>query len=226
MPIARSGMRDFAFVSDFDGTITGSDVYALIADRYMPRGHPDYFAEYRAGHITHFEAMQAYFHFAPSEPQALVRLLRDTEPDPQFADCVRRLEASGWDLIIVSAGSTWYIEQILRTAGVFATIHANPGQIEEGRGLVLRLPSESPFFSPQIGIDKAGVVRAAIERYKEVAFAGDGLPDIEPALLIAPSLRFARRSLAQALDDRGEPYRPFQTWSEVVEALLSKSAVI
>jgi len=219
-------MNDFALVSDFDGTITNCDVYALIADRYMPKNHPDFFAQYRAGHITHFEAMQAFFHFAPSEPQALDRLMGDTEPDPQLAHCVRRLEANGWDLIIVSAGSSWYIEQILKTAGVSATIHSNPGQIEDGRGLVLRLPKESPFYSSQLGIDKVSVVRSALHRYKKVAFAGDGPPDIEPALLVAPSLRFARRLLAQALDDRGEPYRPYQIWSEVVDALLSEAPAL
>jgi 2,3-diketo-5-methylthio-1-phosphopentane phosphatase len=219
-------MNDSALVSDFDGTVTDFDVYALIAERYMPKDHPDYFADYRAGHITHFDAMQAFYHFAPSEPQALDGLLRDTKPDPQLADCVRRLEANGWDLIIASGGSSWYIEQILRTAGVCATIHSNPGQLEEGRGLVLRLPKESPFFSPQVGINKAGVVRDALQRYKKVAFAGDGPPDIEPALLVAPSLRFARRFLAQALDDRGAPYQPYRIWSEVVEALLPKRVAI
>src|SRR5215471_4418751 len=219
-------MNDSALVSDFDGTVTEFDVYALIAERYVPKEHPDYFADYRAGHITHFEAMQAFFRFAPYEPQALERLLRDTRPDPQLADCVRRLENNGWDLIIVSGGASWYIEKILGTAGVSATIHANPGQIKEGRGLVLRLPKESPFFSPKAGIDKAGVVRAALKRHKRVAFAGDGPPDVEPALLVAPSLRFARRFLAQALDDRGQPYKPYRIWSEVVDALLSKVAAI
>src|SRR5262245_53849717 len=219
-------MNESAFVSDFDGTITAVDVYALIAERYAPKNHPDYFADYRAGHITHFEAMQAFFRFAPSEPHAWDRLLRDTKPDPRLGASVGRLEANGWDLIIVSGGSSWYIEQILQTAGVSATIHSNPGQIEEGRGLVLRLPRESPFFSPHVGIDKAGVVRAALERYKRVAFAGDGPPDIEPALLVAPSLRFARRFLAHELDERGEPYQPYRVWSDVVEALPSKVAAI
>jgi 2,3-diketo-5-methylthio-1-phosphopentane phosphatase len=219
-------MNDFAFVSDFDGTITEADVYTLIAERYMPKDHPDYFADYRAGRITHFEAMQAFYHYAPSEPEALDRLLRDTEPDPQLADCVRRLEVSGWDLIIVSAGSSWYIERILSTAGVSATIHSNPGRIEEGRGLVLRLPKESPFFSPEVGIDKAGVVRDALKRYKKVAFAGDGPPDVEPALLVTHSLRFARRFLAEALERSGQPYQPYRIWSEVVEALLAKVAAI
>src|SRR5215470_11093594 len=103
-------MNDAVFVSDFDGTITDFDVYALIAERYMPKDHRDAFAEYRAGRITHFEAMQAFYHFAPLDLQAWDRLLRDVKPDPQFAHCVRRLDANGWDLVIVSAGSSWYIE--------------------------------------------------------------------------------------------------------------------
>ena len=215
-------MNDSALVSDFDGTITEFDVYALIAERYMPKDRPDYFAEYRAGRITHFEAMQGFYHFAPTEPQALAQLLRHTKPDPQLADCVRRLETSGWDLVIASGGCSWYIERILGAAGVSATIHAIPGRIEEGRGLVLRLPEESPYFSPETGIDKAAVMRDALKRYKRVAFAGDGPVDLEPALLVAPSLRFARRFLAQALDERGEPYQPFRIWSEIVQALLSR----
>src|SRR5262245_6729347 len=108
----RSSMNDSVFVSDFDGTVTDFDVYALIAERHMPKDHPDYFGDYLAGHITHFEAMQAFFRFAPSEPKALDELLRDTKPDPHLAVGVRRLEANGWDLIIVSAGCSWYIEQI------------------------------------------------------------------------------------------------------------------
>jgi 2,3-diketo-5-methylthio-1-phosphopentane phosphatase len=217
-------MNDSAFVSDFDGTITDFDVYALIAERYMPEDHSDHFADYRAGHITHFEAMQAYFHFAPSEPEALDRLLRDTRPDPQLAACVRRLEANGWDLIIVSAGSSWYIERILGTAGISATVHSNPGQMEGSQGLVLRLPEESPFFSPDAGIDKAAVVRGALDRYERVAFAGDGPPDVESALLVPPSMRFARRFLARALDELGEPYQPYGIWSEVVRTLLANAA--
>lgn len=217
-------MHDSVLVSDFDGTITDVDVYALIAARYMPADQPDYFAEYRAGRLTHVQAMQAFFRFAPSDPAAWDRLLRDTKPDPGLAEGARRLDANGWDLVIVSAGSSWYIDRILEAAGVSATVHANPGRIEAGRGLVLHPPEGSPFYSPRVGIDKAAVVRAAQQRYTQVAFAGDGPPDLEPALLVAPTLRFARRFLAEALDARGERYQPFGSWSEVVDALLPRVA--
>jgi 2,3-diketo-5-methylthio-1-phosphopentane phosphatase len=211
-----------ALVSDFDGTITENDFYTLIAERYMPKDAPDYFAEYRAGRITHFQAMQGFYHYAPTSPAALEQLLADTRPDPRLAESVARLEGAGWDLLIVSAGSSWYIDRILSAAGVRAVVHSNPGEIVEGRGLVMRLPRESRFFSEQVGVDKPAVVRDALDRYETVAFAGDGLPDVAPSLLVDPALRFAKGLLAEQLDARGEPYRRYACWSEVVDAVLGQ----
>jgi len=54
------------FVSDYDGTITNNDIYSLLAERYVPAGTPDYFAQYVEGRITHFDAMAAYFAFVPT----------------------------------------------------------------------------------------------------------------------------------------------------------------
>ena len=214
-------MNSFAFISDFDGTITKKDFYLLIAERYMPADSPDYLAEYRAGRLTHFDAMQLYFNHAPTASGQLEELLRDTQPDARLAECAKRLEAAGWDLIIVSAGSSWYIDRILGNAGVRATVHSNPGRIEESRGFVMERPVESPFFSREVGIDKASVVRDALSRYKRVAFAGDGPPDVMASLLVAPSLRFARAYLAETLDSRGESFRAYRRWSDIADALLA-----
>jgi 2,3-diketo-5-methylthio-1-phosphopentane phosphatase len=207
-------------VSDFDGTITRRDFYALLAERYVPASAPDYFAEYRAGRLSHFDAMAAYFAHAPTDEASLEALLRDTEPDPGFGPAAARLAAAGWELVIVSAGCGWYIGRILEAHGVQAVVHANPGRIVPGRGLVLERPVGSPFFSEEVGIDKAAVTRDALARAEVVAFAGDGPPDVEPARLVPPSRRFARGFLAEELRRRGESFRLYHRWPEVVEALL------
>jgi 2,3-diketo-5-methylthio-1-phosphopentane phosphatase len=208
-----------ALVSDFDGTITENDFYSLIVDRCMGPGAPDYLEQYRRGQMKHVEAMQAYFSHAPSDPEALEALLRDTNPDPDLVRAVDELDRAGWDLIVVSAGSSWYIERILHPLGIVPELHANPGRIVEGRGLQLDLSRSTPFFSESVGIDKAAVVRDALSRYTRVAFAGDGPPDVPAALLVKPELRFARAYLAQELRRRGEAYREFTRWSEVAVAL-------
>jgi 2-hydroxy-3-keto-5-methylthiopentenyl-1-phosphate phosphatase len=73
------------FVSDYDGTITEKDFYSLLAERYLPANKPDYFAQYREGRISHFEAMAAYFAFAPTDEQQLEELLAASQPDPDLA---------------------------------------------------------------------------------------------------------------------------------------------
>jgi 2-hydroxy-3-keto-5-methylthiopentenyl-1-phosphate phosphatase len=212
----------YALVSDFDGTITATDFYLLIAERYIPAEAPDFFAMYRAGELRHWEAMQGFFQYAPTDDAALADLMRDTGVDPDFAGSVERLSRAGWDLIIVSAGSSWYIDRILNAVGVQATVHAIPGEIVAGRGLQLSVTEESPFFSSEVGVDKPSVVQGALQRYERVAFAGDGPPDLAPALLVAPEMRFARGYLAEELKRRGEGFNHFSRWSDVANALLQR----
>ena len=44
-------------VTDFDGTMTRRDFFQLVVERLLPPGTPDYWGEYLAGRITHFEAL-------------------------------------------------------------------------------------------------------------------------------------------------------------------------
>jgi 2-hydroxy-3-keto-5-methylthiopentenyl-1-phosphate phosphatase len=208
------------FVSDYDGTITERDFYALLAERYAPADTPDYFAQYRGGRISHFDAMAAYLAFAPTEEQRLEELLAASQPDPDMAASAALLRQAGWDLWIVSAGSSWYIERVLTRAGVAATVYSNPGRLENGRGLVLeKLDSSSPYYSASMGVNKSAVVQHALHIANTVAFAGDGPPDLQPALLVRSELRFARGILAEQLREGGEAFQPFSRWSEIVRKL-------
>jgi 2,3-diketo-5-methylthio-1-phosphopentane phosphatase len=209
------------FISDYDGTITDKDFYSLLAERYLPADTPDYFAQYREGRMTHFEAMAAYFSFAPTGEPELEELLEASRADPDLGASAALLQRAGWELLVVSAGSSWYVERVLRQAGVTATIYSNPGRLETGRGLVLeRLDPSSPYHSASVGVDKSAVVRHALSAAQTVAFAGDGPPDLQPALLVRPELRFARGFLAAALRQRGEAFRPFARWSEIARELV------
>jgi len=208
------------FISDYDGTITDKNFYSLLAERYVPADAPDYFAQYREGRISHFEAMTAYFRFAPTEQQGLEELLAASQPDPDLGVSAALLERAGWELWVVSAGSSWYVERVLRRADVAATVYSNPGRLENGRGLVLeKLDPSSPYYSASMGVDKSAVVRHALHIAETVAFAGDGPPDLQPALLVQPEWRFARGFLAEELRARGEAFQPFSRWSEIAREL-------
>jgi 2,3-diketo-5-methylthio-1-phosphopentane phosphatase len=209
-------------VSDFDGTLTRHDFFRLAVEHLVPPGVPDYWQEYRAGRLTHFEAMRGYYAAIRASEAETLRVVEAMELEPELAVWLERLEQSGWKVVIASAGCAWYIDWLLQRQEVQVEVHGNPGRFEEGRGLLLELPVHSPFFSPSHGIDKAAVVRAAQQAGGRVAFAGDGYPDSPAARLVVPELRFATASLAVALEQEGLPFRRFDRWTEVARALVNK----
>lgn len=207
------------FVSDFDGTMTREDFYQLSIKHLLPPNVPDYWADYREGRMTHFQALQAYFAEIRADEKTVLEVVERMQLDPKIAPGARALERAGWDLVIASAGCAWYIQILLDEAGVRVPVYANPGRFEANRGLLMEPPPPGPFFSPTLGVDKAGVVRHGLEEGRRVAFAGDGFPDLEAARLVDDSLRFARADLARALTDEGLPFHRFTCWSEVARAL-------
>lgn len=206
-------------VTDFDGTMTRHDFYKLARDELLPRDVRNFWDDYRAGALTHFEALSRYFAAIRSSEGEVARVLERMELDPELPASLERLRRAGWKVIVTSAGCDWYIGKLLDGAGVSVEVHANPGRFEPGRGLFMELPRGSRYLSPELGVDKAAVVRAHRARGYPVAFAGDGLPDLEAARLVPEGLRFARGDLAAALQENREPFRPFKTWSEIARDL-------
>jgi 2,3-diketo-5-methylthio-1-phosphopentane phosphatase len=211
------------FVTDFDGTLTRREFYQLVQDHYLDPDTPDYWAEYRAGKYRHVEAMAKFCAAVRADEATLLNLLLRMELDPRFPELAEALNAAGWEVVVASAGCEWYIRQILEPTGVDLTIHSNRGRWVGGdRGLELEPPTDSPFYCPDVGIDKAAVVADAQRRADRVAFAGDGVTDVRAALLVPVERRFAKADCAAELDRLGESYRPFIRWAEAAEALLAE----
>lgn len=209
-------------VSDFDGTMTKSDFFDL-ARRDLPSiADHDFWQDYVDGKITHFEALAGIFASIRTDWPGIERVLADMELDPALPDAVARLRAAGWEIIVASAGCGWYIHRLLDRADVQLQVYANPGVFAPETGLVLTLPVDSPYYKRETGIDKSAIVRAALARDSRAVFAGDGRPDLAPLNLVDPSRRFARGWLAHHLEKLGEPFRAFETWSQIADALLEE----
>jgi 2-hydroxy-3-keto-5-methylthiopentenyl-1-phosphate phosphatase len=208
-------------VSDFDGTMTRHDFYDLVRKQWpLPPGD-DPWEQYVAGRITHFEALAAIFARIRTDEATLLALVDRMETDPALPGAAQRLADHGWKVVVASAGCEWYLRRLLRRAGLAFEIHANPGEFSPATGLQMRLPEGSRFFRRSTGIDKTAVVRDALRQSDDVAFAGDGRPDLEPARLVAPERRFARGWLADALRRQGEVFQAFENWSEIADRLLN-----
>ena len=202
-------MHKGILVSDFDGTMTRRDFFQIALERLLPADLPDYWQDYVSGRRTHFETLQIIYGAIRASEGQVLAVLPLTELDPELGPWVRRLEAAGWRILVASAGCEWYIRQLLRPHAVDIEVHANPGSFAPGQGLLMTPPVESPYFSPTHGIDKAAIVGQALTSGVPVAFAGDGYPDIDAALLVPAHLRFARAALAESLQRRHLPFRSF-----------------
>jgi 2-hydroxy-3-keto-5-methylthiopentenyl-1-phosphate phosphatase len=209
-------------VTDFDGTVTRNDFYRLVVEAHAPDSLAHYWGGYRSGRYTHFEALAGIFADVRATEADFLNLVARAEPEPRFGEYLASLRAAGWDVVVASAGCDWYIRRIL--AGHDVPIHANPGRIGDGGGLVMERPIDSAYYCETNGIDKAALVRQGLSEGRTVAFAGDGFPDAPAARLVPEELRFARADLAAMLSAEGLSYRPFERWGEVAEALLTLSA--
>ncbi|MCX5778480.1 MAG: HAD-IB family phosphatase [Elusimicrobia bacterium] len=212
-------------VSDFDGTMTLYDFYDLVCRAFPAISVPGYWQKYEEGHITHFEALRVIFATIRTDEPRLLHIVDGMQIDPQLASSVALLERSGWTTRVASAGCDWYINYLLQKSGVVLPVYANPGVFSPDNGLMMSLPLKSPYCSPEFGINKMAVVKDALKQSNRVAFAGDGRPDLAPALLVEPRRRFAKHWLAKKLQEIGEPYQPFETWSDVANALAKEPAL-
>src|SRR5262249_3562880 len=119
-----------------------------------------------------------------------------------------------------SAGCEWYVRRLLADAEVRVALHANPGRFEAGRELIMEMPIASPYLSESLGVDKTAVVRENVASGRQVAFAGDGFPDVDAARLVPGGRRFARGDLADVLQKEGLDFQRFRTWSEIARVLV------
>ena len=209
-------------ITDFDGTLCRHDFYQLVVAHLLPATVPNYWQDYLDEKLTHFEVLRHYFAEIRCSEAELIAFLHRMELEPDLPGLLRRLREANWKVVVASAGCGWYIQKLLEPLEDPPVVHTNPGRFVEGQCLLMILPYGLQFFSPITGIDKTAIVKAAIAQVgaSQVAYAGDGLTDVIPSLLVPASRRFARSDLAQALTRKKQSYRSFERWREVAEGLL------
>jgi 2-hydroxy-3-keto-5-methylthiopentenyl-1-phosphate phosphatase len=212
--------RTGILITDFDGTVTQNDFYDLVCQRFPEIKTFQFWEKYERGELTHFEAMQGIFGQLRSNEEEIIALLNEMKFDPFFPAALNDLGIIGWKVMIVSAGSTWYIRKLLAKAGIVMEVHSNPGEYNPESGLKISRPEQdSPYYCENIGVDKAAAVKQAKDQIARVAYAGDGRTDIAPALLVPPQFRFATGWLANHLKEEGKEFHSFERWPQIVEIL-------
>lgn len=207
----------FAYLCDFDGTISPRDIGAALADRFSPEGAAsrlpllDEWLAGRAGHRELTEAQCALLSLTEDEALAFTRTFR---LDPHFAPFVREALGRGDAVMVVSEGLDFYVRDHLARAG-FPDLPwaANHAVFEDGR-----LRVEFPFADPacaSCGNCKAQHVRRYRGRGFHTVLVGDGTSDRHGAA--AADTVLARGSLLEWCRAEGRAHLPFADFGDVAE---------
>lgn len=209
-----------ALVCDFDGTLTRHDFYTLVQARWWRKDEHNPWDDYLAGRLTHFDALNQIYARVRGDESAIHTFLDGMQLDPTVSNAFQQLHQAGWAIIIASAGCEWYIRYHLAKANIQTPLilYSNPGRYSPSSGLLMSLPTQSKFFNPQTGVDKVAIVRDALARFRRVAYAGDGPPDL-PASELAHT-RFARAWLAEALTAKKLAFEPLVDLATAARNLL------
>jgi 2-hydroxy-3-keto-5-methylthiopentenyl-1-phosphate phosphatase len=207
-----------AVLSDFDGTITMTDVAEDLLARFAPGGWEEIEKLHRARLIGTRETMARQFALVHAGREELVAYAKRTaRMDPGVPAFVGSCRARGIPFEIVSEGLDFYLHALIKSWNLDVPVRTNRAVFEDGR---IRI--EYPFADPTCTLcgtcklDRVFELRAAGFR---VVYIGDGDSDLCPA--IEADVVFAKQRLAELCDTEEIAYTPFERFSEIEKEMAA-----
>ncbi|MDK8641843.1 MtnX-like HAD-IB family phosphatase [Niallia taxi] len=215
-------MKKWAFVSDFDGTISKKDFYWIVIERYFPEGK-ELYKEWKNGSIKDIDFLSTVFGAIHQEEDQIIRDVHGIPIDEYVPPFVKAVQQSGGDFYILSAGTDYYIKHIIEKYKLENVVVLSNEGVFKDKNIQLNINKEDWKYSERYGIDKAIVIQKLKEEYEKVYFAGDSEPDSHPAAFA--DITFARDVLKDLLTEKNIDFIPFESFREI-EAQLTKNGQI
>lgn len=213
-------MKNFAFVSDFDGTLTERDFYHIVMDKYLKDWAWDYYEEWKKTKKINVDFLNKIFSSMDRSEEEILEDILNLPLDPHAIEFIKKVENNSGDFYILSAGTSYYIKKLLAHYNINnVTVISMEGEYRD-RGIHILPDSKSEFYSDLWGIDKAKVILTLKQKYSKVYFAGDSEPDVGAAM--AADCAFARKGLQELLSEKNIPFVPFDKFVEVDKYMQQK----
>ena len=206
-----------ALLVDFDGTACLQDVSELLLDAFGEPGWERFDDAVDRGEMGLREAGEHQVAMLRgSLEEMLAFALERAELAPTFAPFVEWAEERRLPLELASDGFAFYIRPILERAGLGHLEVATNEFVSDDGEVSLRHPSGHPEC---VGCGTCKMLTATRlrERHGPVAFVGEGQSDRYGALY--SDLVFAKDALVAICEQDGVPYRPWETFDDVRDAL-------
>jgi 2,3-diketo-5-methylthio-1-phosphopentane phosphatase len=210
-------MKDFAFISDFDGTLTGKDFYKILSEAYLKDEFLPLFKDWKNGKMKDREYLSYVFNNVKRSEDQITEDILNIPFDIFAKEFIEQVKAAGGDFIVISAGTSYYIEKIFEKHNIKGVDVYSNKAIFKDNGIYFDLDENSEFYSDRYGIDKLLVVNKLKVDYKKIIYAGDSEPDLKPALIC--DLVFAKGELVELLKKEKKEFIEFEDFSEVWDKL-------
>lgn len=221
--IAKKGVADVSarkgtvILSDFDGTISTSDLAEQVLERFARNDWRMYLGMLERGEITLEECVQRQFsEISASEEEIIQFLEKRVSFRPNFSMLVNACEKAGVPITVVSAGIDFVIKHFLVKNGWGSIpLHVAKTRIT-GRSIEFAFP---PKVNKEASNFKDDIVISHQKGGKFVVYLGDGLSDFNAIGRADAPFAVEGRSLLKHCSAVGVRCRGFSDFREVVDAL-------
>ncbi|WP_026689660.1 MtnX-like HAD-IB family phosphatase [Alteribacter aurantiacus] len=210
-------MKKWAFVSDFDGTISKQDFYWLVIEKYFPEGR-ELFKDWKAEKVKDIDFLSHVFKSINQTEEQIIQDIYDMAIDSHVPAFIRSVQNNGGDFYVLSAGTDYYIKHTLKKYGITdVPVFSNEGYYHE-RNVHMNVKESNWHFHERYGIDKSKVIMKLKEQYETVDFVGDSEPDSHPAAYADTT--YAIGALQDILKERHVTYVPVSSFDDVKKHLI------
>lgn len=217
-------MKKFAFVSDFDGTLSSKDFYHIIIDKYMGDKGREFYREWKKTKKINVEFLNKIFGSINLSEKEIFDDIIQIPLDKYAKDFIDKVKKSNGDFYIVSAGTSYYIKILLEHMGIKDVQVISMEGIYSNGGIKITPDPNSEFFSEIFGLDKRKVIESIKKNYDYLIFAGDSEPDLDAAK--TADLVFARSELAELLGKQNINFTEFSDFKQIEKDLIEKGILV
>lgn len=201
-----------AVLTDFDGTVTRTDVAEDLLEEFAPPAWREIEELHRARTIGTRETMARQFALVHAKEADLLRFVdAHIRPDEAFAGFVAFCRDEGVRLEIVSEGLDFYLKFLLQKWHLDVPVRTNRATFEEGR-VRISYPWADATCTLCGTCKLLRLFQLRTEGYR-IAYVGDGHSDLCPA--VEADLVFAKADLADLCRAEGIDFIPFHTFADV-----------
>jgi 2-hydroxy-3-keto-5-methylthiopentenyl-1-phosphate phosphatase len=212
VPAVAEGAPPLSILVDYDGTISLTDVSEVILAEHVAGSWEEAEASYDAGRMGSRRLMSWEVSLIDADPGVLRATAAAQPHDPGFVRFVRRAQAAGIPVEVVSDGYGFFIRPALEALGV-GELPVVTGRTEfSGRRASIEFPNGHPTCLV-CGTCKRQRVLAHRAARRRVVYIGDGESDRYAAGY--SDTVFAKRSLERICLEAGWEYRRWTAFSEI-----------